>query len=922
MGAGSATGDDAAGGRGTVRALIAAVGGYGRNAMFRSLVAPLFNRRAPLVALTLFTFVAPPANGQAPPDVRIETSREGVHRVSGRAIGAVRRLDRVNPFQLRLTRNGAAVPIYVQGGADGRMDPVDDVLFYATAPSSPHAATETYVLTEGGPTWFYSQGVLDRDLRSKESDAAVANVVAEWSERKTFDDLDTLSANVLRGEARPFWWTASIGPGKSADRLFGGPLAPVRDVPAKLKVEVFGAFVPGVPQEIRLDVNGTEVLREAWDAPFERVFETTVPGGALRPTNHVSIANLSKTKAYREPGDDLGRPKENRLLLKSATLVYESRLVTPAVAADQIVVAVAGKKDGGPRRLAVENRYVGGFTVFDPTSAKMWRTTEFDVVDAARIPLSITTPDGAYEPVEVAATRERRAGPDAEGDYVVVVTTRFRRAVEPLVAHRRKGGLTPVVYEAREIYDAFGAGRAGPDAIRAFMKDAVARWKTPPKFLLLVGDADMDATHLSEKETLPTNLVRTAYNGATASDLPFGDVDDDGAADVRVGRIPARTPEDLLEIVARVVKAETSAPSGAWRRDAVFFAGEGRFGPAVDKMIEMFATNLIAKEIPADLRVTVTYGNPNSAWYWPAPRFNDAVVAAFNRGAALFNYVGHGSPTGFDRVDFDGVSYPILRTEDVARLDNGGRAGLLSIIACSTGRFDDPKVDCVGERLLAKRGGPLAVFASSRVSHPFSNALLGKGLVSAIKERRDGTIGAVVDDAKRRMIADRNSLIATLAKPHLSKATSIDDLVRDNAYLYNLLGDPASKLPLPVVAKAFLGPDAAAPGATIELSVETGACREGTAIVALERLRAAAAKTKPADPKIEADVERTHREANDVVVVEARGEVRDGAWSGALSLPTDLKSGDYVLTIYVESKDGAPDAAAARSIRIEAPPEK
>ncbi|HYC77764.1 MAG TPA: C25 family cysteine peptidase, partial [Planctomycetota bacterium] len=629
---------------------------------------------------------------------------------------------------------------------------------------------------------------------------------------------------------------------------------------------------------------------------------------------------VSAVKNVSEPGDDLGRPRPNRLLVSRVALVYETRFATPSTAGKQDVVhIVGGDRPGSPRRLRIESRHQGGHRVFDPERGLFWRGEELEVADAPSITLCTTTADGAFAPLETAALRTtdaHLAGPGAE--WVAITTSRLRGPVEALAKHRAAQGLSTRVVEARELYDTFTDGRFSPAAIEAFVKAAHGAWTTKPRYLLLAGDADLDGDFPSEKETLPARLVNTAYNGATATDATYGDVDGDGLPDVAVGRIAVRSPEEALAVVRRIVRSETESAGGAWRRTATFFAGEGRFGPAVDRLIESVTGDLISREIPPEFAVSMTYANPSSAWFWPAPRFNDAVIDAFNRGAAVFTYIGHGYPEGFDRVEHAGKRYPILSVKDVERLDNGGRAGVTAIIACSTGHFDDPARDCLAEKLLARTGGPLAVIASTRISHPFANALLGKGLVaSAFKP--GARVGDVLDEAKRRMVKEAKGPLAMLAKPHVSKAVDLNRLALDHVRLYALFGDPATLVPFPANPESFAAPETAAPGASIDVAVTVGGGARGDVSLRLERPR----RTKLAEsrPAVAADddaaVMERHRLANATEIVATSGKLVDGAWSGALVVPADLPEGDYVLAVAVTGERA--EWAASRTLKVAAP---
>ena len=53
---------------------------------------------------------------------------------------------------------------------------------------------------------------------------------------------------------------------------------------------------------------------------------------------------------------------------------------------------------------------------------------------------------------------------------IVITTPAFRDALKPLIVARAQQGLRVAVLDVDQVYDAFAAGRAGPDAIRALVR--------------------------------------------------------------------------------------------------------------------------------------------------------------------------------------------------------------------------------------------------------------------------------------------------------------------------------------------------------------------------------------------------------------------------------------------------------------------
>ena len=91
------------------------------------------------------------------------------------------------------------------------------------------------------------------------------------------------------------------------------------------------------------------------------------------------------------------------------------------------------------------------------------------------------------------------------------------------------------------------------------------QWEPGPRFVLLVGHASFDPKSYlgyEDSDLMPTKLIDTQYM-ETASDDWFVDLDDDGLADMPVGRLPVRTAQEASALVAKIVGYETSASTNS-----------------------------------------------------------------------------------------------------------------------------------------------------------------------------------------------------------------------------------------------------------------------------------------------------------------------------------------------------------------------
>ncbi|MBI3724148.1 hypothetical protein HY251_09385, partial [bacterium] len=438
--------------------------------------------------------------------------------------------------------------------------------------------------------------------------------------------------------------------------------------------------------------------------------------------------------------------------------------------------------------------------------------------------------------IELCSETDLKSG-GTGADWIAIAPRSLAKGVEPLAAHRAKQGLKTKIVFLEDIEDAFNDGTFGPEAIRAFLAYAKKNWTPAPRFVLLVGDAFRDARP-DDGPWVPTSLVDTYDNGGSASDYDLT------PAGVAIGRFPVRNVSELQSLVEKTIAYET-APEGEWQKQLAFVTGEGHFGPMIDRAIEDLFARAISKRVPDAFDVDVTYANPTSIFLYPPDEFSKRVVERLSEGPLIFDYIGHGSQHNVDTVHWGTRRFPILRREDAAKVSGEkGRHPIALITACWTGAFDEPE-PTVGEALLLNPRGAVAVFAASRVSHPFANALLSLELTRRLFEKA----GEVEPDARPRLgerlrgALDDLSLesggaegktVRTFAGTMLNEAGLMERLIEDERHLYNLLGDPALVVRYPRSRKV-VAPAKAQAGETIDVSLEGDA---GDLQVTLERGRA------------------------------------------------------------------------------------
>ncbi len=145
-----------------------------------------------------------------------------------------------------------------------------------------------------------------------------------------------------------------------------------------------------------------------------------------------------------------------------------------------------------------------------------------------------------------------------------------------------------------------------------------------------------------------------------------------------------------------------------------------------------------------------------------------AVLNAFNTGASLLSYVGHGSQGVW-------ASEGILRASDVALLQPQPRQPLLLTMTCSNGYFISPWSNALSERLvLAQDKGAIAAFSPSGLSLDAAAHLFHRALVQELEHGGHERLGDLV-------LAAQKEYADTGAFPELLS-------------IYHLFADPALKV--------------------------------------------------------------------------------------------------------------------------------
>lgn len=352
-----------------------------------------------------------------------------------------------------------------------------------------------------------------------------------------------------------------------------------------------------------------------------------------------------------------------------------------------------------------------------------------------------------------------------QADLVIIAHRSLLSSLNPLLSLRRRQGMVVEFLDVADVFDEYGYGAHDPLALNRFLSEA-RRWAKVPRYVMLAGDSSYDPRNYLGQgavDLVPTQLVDTA-SMETASDDALADFNNDGIADMAVGRLPARTASEATTMVNKIVgyagllanPTSPSAPQGA-----LLINDNTRgfnFKAASDEIGSLLPSTLVRQSISRNDGDVATVHN--------------SVLRAINQGPLVTSFFGHGSTDIWTGGE-------LLSNSDTASLSNGSRLSLFLPMTCLNGYFHSPSLDSLGESLFkAPNGGAIAVWASSGITDPAAQFAMDKSLVKTLFT---GSKPVLLGDAIR-----------------IAKAATSDKDVRRT---WILIGDPTTQL-LPAPPKA------------------------------------------------------------------------------------------------------------------------
>jgi uncharacterized repeat protein (TIGR01451 family) len=672
---------------------------------------------------------APSSNASAPqlgsgtlndmPAAKIFVQAEGWYSVSKSQLAAAGFNVSGNAQNLQLYAEGVEQPLLIAGNQTGALGPNDSIEFYGTPIDTPFSGTRVYWLVNGAQAGTRIAAAAAQNSAQVAPSSFLSTILLQ--QRTTY------FAALLNGENNDNFFGASVTT-EPVDQILTAPnVDPSSNLESSLDVTLQGV-TDGQTHSVTVVLNGSTIGNMSFSGEANVTNTFPVQNSLLQDGNNtVTLTALD--------GDNDVSLVQSIALHYPHTYNADSNWLE-ASAPSGTKVAIAG----------FTNPNVQVFDITDPlniaalagsvqqsNSAYTVTVNTPSAENSARTLLAFSS-DQLAQPSAVAYHAPNPAISSREGvDEIIVTTSDFQSALQPLLALRESQARTTQVVLMDELYDAYNFGERTPFALQQYLEHAYTTWRVRPDDVFLIGSASVDPRNylgFGSLDFVPTRLVETAAF-KTASDDWLTDFDQTGFARMPTGRLPVRTAADASLVISKIVNYERGESNGAWNSQALFVADQNvgdNFTQAATAASAMVPANVAATKILANSLDQATA--------------QQQILAALNAGSVLVNYSGHGSEQQWSFADlFDDTA--------AAGLTNGGRLPVYVLMDCLNGFFHDVYAESLSTSLmLAPNGGAVAVWASSGFTNQPPQALMNGAFLRALAANPSTPLGRATMEAK------------------------------------------------------------------------------------------------------------------------------------------------------------------------------
>ncbi len=817
--------------------------------------------------------------------VRMEVSEDGIYALSGedlRRAGVP--IEAVSSSTYQLFCKGVEVPLHVSEAYNPYLTDSDSLLFYAEGLKEPngrltqYANNNVYLLTWGHRTGVRIAEVSGAPLKNQRVYTGNARVPLDIGARRYADtllferdryipflgdiysfELPPFESEVVDSNDAYYWQTIGLTEKSEIEFNLASPSHDVFDS-ARIRIGIRGrTTIPGTVEDHRFSIlinsrsPGTDVLEAVWDGQEEYIFESPPFPASFLAHGRNQVTFLRDDRGFR----DLADLNWIEIACVRGFQAHNDRIdfrINPRDLDTRIEFVVSGFSSSN-----VDVWDVGGYRMFTgviPELDDARNTYSFRVQDSISYPTRYIAQSVSLRrrPSAVRLDTIRTDWRELVGaDYLMIAPHTMTAELEPLEKLHESRGLRVERVAIRDIYNTFSRGIQDPEAIRLFLRYLFENsGSDKPRYLLLAGDATHGQYKLaSERTFVPTHISNVPGWGPAADDGYFATVwGKDHFPDLRVGRMPAQSAEEMEAMVSKTVAYISNPQPGYWR-DNILTAGG--WEEAFTRFNDRISRNIIGSR----MNVVRMDADTASRFYVSPAMASRRMADYINSGIYVLNFAGHGG--GLIWSDSRFFSYSDFHLLHNGQWGRGGRLPIVFSFTCLTGQFESLEYKSLGEEMYRYRSdGAAAFYGAAGYTHLEIDLKTNSLLLEEMVQGEYETLGELIAHTEALALAQYGEEALPVIRQ------------------YNLLGDPA----LPI----SLTPD------TLTVQLEKNILRGADTLVVL-------AKTHPV---IEGSA-KVRVTGNELTWHEGVVPVRDGIVTHRVPLKSGMHTADGVVRVYAWS---------------------
>jgi hypothetical protein len=681
---------------------------------------------------------------------RFYVQKSGVYKLSKSFLQSLGLNTNADPRKIKIYGNGGRMApllnstyypmdiaenaIQFVGEEDGEFNDQDYILFYAEGMDNWNSEYRSHLNIYADKSYYYvtAQGDDGKRIANMDQPAEAATTSITTYDDYQFHEID----NVNIGKLGRIWFGEQFSVDAEQEFKFSFP-----NIIASNPIEVatHAAVIAYTPTTFKIEANNQVVGTMSFAAMATNGSATSLEQ-TLTNTTTVSAADINIKVTYNNNGVPNSKGYLDYITIKAKSTLkgngkqyrfqFNDASSLLGVGEYQLSNAAAITQVWDINDLYNVTKAVNTNQSTFSFKAYLGETRKYIVVD----------PSDYYTPLKDSRTKvdnqnlkgtvfTNSQGQFQDVDYLIITPQFLSSQAEKLASfHRSYAHLNVKTITLESIYQEFGSGKQDIAAIRNFIKYVYTNASATDKrvkYINLFGDTSYDF-----KDRIPNNTnivpIYHALNSYTegessfASDDFYGCMDtNEGNAssyfsniDIATGRMIVSTTQQADEMVNKVLEYHDLKSYGNWRNNYVCIADDTDKPTDISlQATQNNLTDVIAAQKPfINFKKILldSYEEQTSAGGKRYPKAREDIFASFEKGALVFNYLGHGGPEELS-------AERIWEKSDGQNLSNRYRYPLFITITCDFSRFDNPYVSTGGEYTYWNpKGGAISMITTVR----------------------------------------------------------------------------------------------------------------------------------------------------------------------------------------------------------------